>query len=53
MEYLIKNILKRIEDFKQNGNRIVKDGIGKSDKNKKLNPEKQNPKSKRDNGGCC
>ena len=53
MQYLIRNILKRIEDFKQKGNVVIKDTIGKNDNKKKLNSEKHISKAEKDKGGCC
>ena len=53
MEYLIKNIIKRFEDAKQNPNEAIIEGNNKGGNNKKLNREKHNSKAQKDKGGCC
>ena len=51
--YLIRNIIKRIEDFKQKGNLPIQDDINKCDNKKKLNLEKHSSKAQAKKGGCC
>ena len=52
MEYLIKNIIKRMEDFAQKGNEV----FTTERKNVALDPEKHNEKAvsqRKKNDGCC
>jgi hypothetical protein len=52
MEYLIKNIIKRMEDFAQKGNEV----FTTERKNVALDPQKHNEKGvsqRKKNNGCC
>ncbi len=53
MEFLIKNIIKRMEDMSSKGNEV----FTTERKSVALDPEKHNQtattKRKKDNGGCC
>ena len=54
MEYLIKNIIKRMEDMQSKGNEV----FSTDRKSVALDPEKHNPtanaaKRKKDKDGCC
>ena len=52
MEFLIKNIIKRMEDMSSKGNEV----FTTDRKSVALDPEKHNPtntKRKKDSGGCC
>ncbi len=52
MEFLIKNIIKRMEDFSQKGNEV----FTTERKNVALDPEKHNEKAvsqRKKKDGCC
>ena len=53
IEFLIRNIIKRIEDMNPKGDKPIHEANNKSDNNKKLNPKKHNSKAKISKGGCC
>ena len=53
IEFLIRNIIKRIEDMNQKGNEPIHEANIKCDSNKKLNPKTHNSKAQESKGGCC